>query len=344
MPEKKIDFNIEYFLKIDEKRRKLLKFLEELNAIKNQANKRIQLAQNEEERKNIVCQMQEVDRNSDLKEREFKEVDKEFKELMLLIPNIPDDSVPVGDSDLDNKEIRKWGKRPDLKFEIKDHIQLAQDLDLIDFEKGARVAGFRGYFLKREAVLLCFAIWQYTLDILKKKGFTPIIAPSLVKESALIGTGYLPQQKDEVYSVGEGMYLAGTAEVPLMSYHANEILEEKDLPLKYVGFSPCFRTEIGSYGKDTQGILRVHEFMKLEQVVICQNSKEESVKLHEEITKNAEEILQGLEIPYRVVLNCTGDLGLGQVKKYDIECWVPSQNRYRETHSSSYFLTIRPED
>ncbi len=335
---KKIDFDIEYFLKIDEKRRKLLKFLEELNAIKNQANKRIQLAQNEEERKNIVCQMQEVDRNSDLKEKEFKEVDKEFKELMLLIPNIPDDSVPVGDSDLDNKEIRKWGKRPDLKFEIKDHIQLAQDLDLIDFEKGARVAGFRGYFLKREAVLLCFAIWQYALDILKKKGFTPIIAPSLVKESALIGTGYLPQQKDEVYSVGEGMYLAGTAEVPLMSYHANEILEEKDLPLKYVGFSPCFRTEIGSYGKDTQGILRVHEFMKLEQVVICQNSKEESVKLNEEITKNAEEILQGLEIPYRVVLNCTGDLGLGQVKKYDIECWVPSQNRYRETHSSSYFF------
>jgi len=139
------------------------------------------------------------------------------------------------------------------------------------------------------------------------------------------------------------MYLAGTAEVPLMSYHANEILEEKDLPLKYVGFSPCFRTEIGSYGKDTQGILRVHEFMKLEQVVICQNSKEESVKLHEEITKNAEEILQGLEIPYRVVLNCTGDLGLGQVKNMILNVGFLRKS-LSGTHSSSYFLTIRPED
>jgi len=338
---KKVDFDVDKFLKIDERRRELMKSIEELNAIKNQANKRIQLAQSEPERKDIISQMQELDKNSDSQEKEFKAADEEFKRLMLLVPNIPDESVPAGDSDLDNAEVKKWGKIPGFNFELKDHVQLAKDLDLIDFEKGAAVSGFRGYFLKKEAALLCFAIWQYALDILRKKGFTPIIAPSLVKESALIGTGYLPQQEDEVYRAGDDMYLAGTSEVPVMSYHADEVLKEEDLPLKYLGFSPCFRTEIGSYGKDTQGIFRVHEFMKLEQVIFCRNDKEESVKLHEEITKNAEEILQGLEIPYRVVLNCTGDLGLGQVKKYDIECWVPSQNRYRETHSSSYFFDFQ---
>jgi len=338
---KKVDFDVERFLEIDERRRELMKSIEELNAIKNQANKRIQLAQGEAERKDIISQMQELDKNSDVQDREFKAVDEEFKRLMLLVPNIPDDSVPVGDSDLDNAEVRKWGKIPGFNFELKDHVQLAKDLDLIDFERGANVSGFRGYFLKKEAVLLCFAIWQYAMDVLKKKGFTPMIAPSLVKQSALIGTGYLPQQKDEVYSLDEDMYLAGTSEVPVMSYHANEVLEEENLPLKYLGFSPCFRTEIGSYGKDTQGVFRVHEFMKLEQVVFCRNDKEESIRLHEEITKNAEEILQGLEIPYHVVLNCTGDLGLGQIKKYDIECWVSSQNRYRETHSSSYFFDFQ---
>lgn len=166
-------------------------------------------------------------------------------------------------------------------------------------------------------------------------------APSIVKKEAMTGTGYLPQAQDEVYATTDGMYLVGTSEVPLMSYHADEILNEADFPIKYAGFSPCFRTEIGSYGKDTQGIYRVHEFMKIEQVVLCKNDKAESIKLHEEITKNAEEILQGLGLPYHVVVNCTGDLGLGQVKKYDIECWMPSQNKYRETHSSSYFFDFQ---
>lgn len=338
---KKINFDVDYFLEIDRKRKDLMKSIEELNTIKNQANKRIQLAENEEERKNIISQMKELDRNSDNQNQEFKRMDEEFKRLILLIPNIPDESVPEGNSDLDNVEIRKWGKIPNFNFTPKDHVQLAKDLDLIDFERGSKAAGFRGYFLKKEATLICIAIWQYAMDVLRKKGFVPMMAPSLVKESALSGTGYLPQQKDEVYGVGDDMYLAGTSEVSIMNYHSNELLKQEDLPIKYMGFSPCFRTEIGSYGKDTQGIFRVHEFMKIEQVVLCENSKEESVRLHEEITKNAEEILQGLEIPYHVVLNCTGDLGLGQIKKYDIEAWVPSQNRYRETHSSSYFFDFQ---
>ncbi|MDD5569377.1 MAG: serine--tRNA ligase [Candidatus Pacebacteria bacterium] len=338
---KGIDFDVDRLLQVDQKRRQLLQAIEELNKVKNQANKEIQQAKDDEHRKNIIAQMQELDRNSDAGEWEFKEVDEEFQKLMLLVPNIPDESVPEGTCDAENMEIRKWGNIPNFDFTPKDHIELAKNLDLIDFERGAKVAGFRGYFLKREAMLISMAIWKLAADILSEKGFVPMAAPSLVKESALIGTGYLPQQKDEVYCTHDGMYLAGTSEVPVMSYHADEILKEEDLPIKYIGFSPCFRTEIGSYGKDTQGILRVHEFVKIEQVVLCKNDKEESVRLHEEITNNAEEILQALELPYHVVVNCAGDLGLGQVKKYDIECWVPSQNKYRETHSSSYFFDFQ---
>lgn len=338
---KKIRFDVDHLLEVDNRRRELLQSIEEFNAIKNQANKRIQEAKDDEERSVVIAQMKELDRNSDDRGEEFKKVDAEFDSLMLLVPNIPDDSVPVGDSDEDNVEVRKWGEIREFNFPIKDHVQIAKDLDLVDFERGTKVAGFRGYFLKREAMLLCMAIWQYATDLLVKKGFIPVQAPALVNKEAMTGTGYLPQAKDEVYETDDGMYLAGTSEVAMMSYHSNETLKEDDLPIKYMGFSPCYRTEIGSYGKDTQGILRVHEFMKIEQVVLCKNDKEESVKIHEELTANAEEILQGLGLPYHVVLNCSGDLGLGQVKKYDIECWVPSQGKYRETHSSSYFFDFQ---
>ncbi len=338
---KMVDFDVDYFLQIDQKRKKLIQDIEELNKIKNQASKEIQNAKDAEQRKTIIAQMQELDRNSDNEEGEYKKIDEEFQKLMLLIPNIPDESVPEGKSDADNIETKKWGKIRKFDFTVKDHVQLAKDLDLVDFERGTKVSGFRGYFLKNEGFLLCMAIWNYALEVLMKKGFVPMGAPSLVNEKAMTGTGYLPQAKDEVYATTDGMYLAGTSEVSVMSYHSNEILSEKDLPIKFAGFSPCFRTEIGSYGKDTQGIFRVHEFMKIEQVVLCKNDKQESIKLHEEITKNAEQILQGLELPYHVVTNCTGDLGLGQVKKYDIECWVPSQNKYRETHSSSYFFDFQ---
>ncbi|MCK9578314.1 serine--tRNA ligase [bacterium] len=338
---KHIDFDLDLLLKLDIRRRELLQAIEEINAIKNQANKRIQEAKTSEERATIIAQMKEADSNGDNNNEEFRKVNNDFNALMLLVPNIPDESVPVGDSDEDNVEIRKWGEIKNFNFPVKDHVQIAKDLDLVDFERGTKVAGFRGYFLKREAMLLSMAIWQYATDIITKDGFIPFCAPSLVSKEAMTGTGYLPQSKDEVYETHDGMYLAGTSEVAVMSYHSDEILKEDDLPRKYMGFSPCFRTEIGSYGKDTQGILRVHEFMKIEQVVLCKNDKEETVRLHEAITKNAENILQGLGLPYHVVLNCSGDLGLGQVKKYDIECWVPSQNKYRETHSSSYFFEFQ---
>ncbi len=212
-----------------------------------------------------------------------------------------------------------------------------ESLGLVDLERGVKVAGFRGYFLKGDAALMSVALWQLAFEMWTKKGFIPLIAPSLVREEGLMGSGWFPQGKEEVYKTQDDLYLTGTAEVPVTAFHQEEILDEKELPKKYVAFSPCFRREAGSYGKDTKGIFRLHEFAKVEQVILCRADHEESVRWHEEITKNSEEIMQALGIPYRVVVNCGGDLKLANVKTYDIEAWIPSENRYRETHSSSYY-------
>jgi seryl-tRNA synthetase len=323
--------DVDALLAVDERRRHVLKELEEKRAKQNAGSRGGPKAPTELE---ALKKLKEEIR---VLEEEIKSAQKEFDALMLLVPQVPDPSVPEGRGDADNVEIRKWGKVPEFDFKPKDYMTLMGELDLVDAERGAKVSGFRGYFLKNEGLLLSFALWNFTLEKLLKKGFAPLLAPAIVRELSFVGTGWLPQGKDEVYRIGENEYLAGTAEVPVMGYHSDETLEEKDLPKKYIAFSPCFRAEAGSYGKDTKGILRVHEFFKLEQVVLCRNNHEESVKWHEEITKNAEEIVQALKLPYRVVVNCAGDLGLGQVKKYDIETWLPSQERYRETHSSSYF-------
>jgi seryl-tRNA synthetase len=328
---------IDELIVIDEKRRDLIQKSEEMRARQKKTEDR-------EEAKKIKAEFKKF-------EAELIATEEKWNELMLLIPNIPDESVPEGKSDVDNVEIRKWGEIPKFDFEPKSHIELMEKLNLVDLERGAKVSGFRGYFIKGKAALLCFAVMQYTLEELVKKSFEPFIAPALARESAFLGTGWLPQGKDEVYKTQDDLYLVGTAEVPMMGFHADEILKEEDLPKKYVAFSPCFRREAGSYGKDTKGIYRLHEFLKVEQVILCKADHEESVKWHEQITKNSEEIMQAIKIPYHVVANCGGDLGLGQIKKYDIEAWVPSEKRYRETHSSSYFhdfqtrrLNIRYKD
>ncbi|HVY35732.1 MAG TPA: serine--tRNA ligase, partial [Candidatus Paceibacterota bacterium] len=210
---------------------------------------------------------------------------------------------------------------------------------------------FRGYFLKGDGALLQFALWNYFLSALIKKGFVPLSVPSLVNKNTLYGTGYLPQGEEDLYKTQDEDYLAGTGEVATMSYHSDEVLDLGGLPKKYVAFSPCFRREAGSHGKDVKGLIRVHEFFKLEQVILCEASHEMSVAFHEEITKNVEELLQALGLHYEVVACCGGDIGLGQVKKYDINVWMPSQKKYRETHSASYFhdfqtrrLNIRYKD
>ena len=328
---KGVNVDVDAFLAVDERRRHVLRELEEKRTKQNALSKGGPKAPTELEG------LKKLKEEIKVLEEEIRRVEGEFDGLMLLMPQVPDSSVPEGRGDADNVEIRKWGEAPKFDFKPKDHMTLMTELDLADAERGAKVSGFRGYFLKNEGLLLSFALWNFTLEKLIKKDFIPLLAPAIAKEFNFTGTGWLPQGKDEVYKVGEDEYLIGTAEVSVMGYHANEVLGEKDLPKKYIAFSPCFRSEAGSYGKDTKGILRVHEFYKLEQVVLCRNSHEESVKWHEEITKNAEEIVQALKLPYRVVVNCAGDLGLGQVKKYDIETWLPSQERYRETHSSSYF-------
>jgi len=334
---KHIDFNVDRLFDLDDIRRGLIQEVDSLRAEQNVESERIAKMKDESKRESLIAEMRELKDKLSKKEEELKKANEKWQDLMLQVPNIPDLSVPEGEDDLDNKEIRKWGELPKFGFNPKDHIELMKNLDLADFERGVRVSGFRGYFLKNEAVLLSLAIWQLAMDQMLEAGFIPFIAPSLVKEGSFMGTGWLPQGKDEVYKTQDDLYLSGTAEVPIMGYHAGEILEEEDLPKKYFAFSPCYRREAGSYGKDTRGLYRLHEFMKVEQVVLCRADHQESVKWHEEITENSEKLMKKLEIPYRVVLNCGGDLGLGQVKKYDIEGWIASRKRYGETHSASYF-------
>ncbi|NOY35403.1 MAG: serine--tRNA ligase [bacterium] len=334
---KHIDFDVQKLLDADEKRLALLRVVEEARAKQNVAGDKIATTQDAEERKNLIEEMKGLKESLTEKEKELKETEKEWRELMLLVPNIPDPSVPEGKSDEDNVEVRKWGEIPEWDFEPKSHIEIMEKLGIVDFERGAKVSGFRGYFLRGDAALLNFAVLHFAMEKMVEAGFEPFIAPSMVKEESFLGTGWLPQGKDEIYKTQDDLYLSGTAEVPMMGLHKDEVLREEDLPKTYVAFSPCFRREAGSYGKDTKGLIRVHEFYKMEQIALCEANHQESVKWHEEINRNVENLMQALKIPYRVVANCGGDLGLGQVKKYDVELWVPAENKYREISSASYF-------
>src|SRR3989344_1991359 len=347
---KHIDFDVKKLIEIDDRRKELSQEIDQKRAKQNEVSEKIPTVPREEKEALIrkMIPLKEAVRKI---EEELKNVMTEWQKMMVATPNIPDMSVPEGESDLDNKEIKQWGEKPKFDFEPKSHIELMQDLNLVDFERGSKVAGFRGYFLKNEAVLLQFALWNFTQDYFLKKGFSQMMVPSLLKREVFLGTGYIPQGEEDLYKTQDGEYLSGTAEVATMGYHMDEILDKKDLPVKMLGFSSAFRREAGSHGKDTRGILRVHEFYKFEQVVLCEASHEESVKYHEEIERNTEEITEALGLPYHVVVNCGGDLGLGQVKKYDIEVWLPSENKYRETGSASYFhdfqtrrLNIRYKD
>jgi seryl-tRNA synthetase len=299
----------------------------------------------------MITAMKQVKEAMQKEEETLKGVMQKWQSLMIRVPNIPDMSVPEGATDADNKEIKTWGDKPTFAFPPKSHIELMEALDLVDFARGVKVAGFRGYILKNDAVLLNFALIQYVTEHLIKKGFTPAMVPSLVNKELLVGSGYLPQGEDDLYRTQDNSYLAGTGEVATMGYYMDEVIDRAQLPVKFLAFSPCFRREAGSHSKDTKGLKRVHEFFKLEQVMLCEASHEESVKWHEQLLENAEEIMQALQLPYHVVLNCAGDLGLGQVKKYDVEAWIPSQQAWCETHSCSYFhdfqsrrLNIRYKD
>lgn len=345
------DFDVNALIAIDDKRLEALHAFESLRAEQNAMSDKIAAEQNADARTEMINGMKTLKEDLTKREETLREIMKEWQALMLQVPNIPDMSVPEGQSDEDNQEIRTSGTKPTFSFPVKDHLALMQDLDMADFERGTKVSGFRGYFLKNDGALLEMALWNLFTDKLVAKGFSPMIVPSLVNKETLFGTGYLPQGEEDLYKTQDGDYLAGTGEVATMAYYSGEVLDKSSLPKKMLAFSPCFRREAGSHNKDVKGLVRVHEFFKLEQIILCEASHEQSVAFHEELTKNVEEILQLLLLPYRVVVNCAGDLGLGQVKKYDIEVWVPSQEKYRETHSASYFhdfqtrrLNIRYKD
>jgi len=328
----KIDIN--RLLELDKKRRKFLKALEDLKAKKNKAGKEISKTKEKGKRRKIISQMREIDRREDNLKKDFKKIDRDFNKLMLKVPNLPLAGVPIGKDDTGNVILREVGKRTDFKFKSRDYLELAENLDLIDIRRAAKVSGTRFSFLKKEAVLLEFALIRLAFDLLTEEGFIPLITPVMIKPELMEGMGYVERGKDDIYFIEkDNLYLAGTTEQVIGAMHANEVFEEKDLPRRYVGFSSWFRREAGSYGRDSWGLFRVHQFDGIEMFSFCHPSQSE--KEHKLFLSLQEKMMKLLEIPYRVVNICTGDLGDPAAAKFDIEAWMPSQGCYRETHSTS---------
>lgn len=334
---KKIKIDLNELLKADDERLLLLGEVESMRAEQNAVSDRITQITDQAAKAELIRNMQLVKEELKGKEEKLKAVMDVWRDLMLRVPNVPDMSVPDGDSDAENQEIKVWGEKTVFDFVPKDHVEIMKALDIADFERGAKVHGFRGYFLKGDGALLSMAIWQYAMDFFGARGFQPILAPSIVRKEHFYGTGHLPNDAEDLFETQDNDFLSGTAEVPVMGYYSNEVLQASELPIKFLGFSPCFRREAGSHGKDTRGLIRVHEFYKVEQVILCEASHEASVAFHDALNRNTEEFIESLGIPYHTVVNCGGDLGLGQVKKYDIELWVPGEEKYREISSASYF-------
>ncbi len=324
--DKQLKLDVDHLLEIDAKQRELALEVQKLREEKNQAAK----ARDIEKGKKVGQEL-------GVKENALRAVDEELKTWLFQVPNPPAADVPVGPNESGNVEIRQVGKVPTFTFSPKSHEELALNLDMYDAKRAVKIAGTRSFFLKGDLVLLEQAIMNFALDLMTKHGFTPMTVPWMVNEEALWGTGYFPWGIEDHYKTQDGQGLIGTSEVSLTAYHKDEILNESDLPVKMVGISPCFRREVGTYGKDTKGFIRVHQFTKVEQVVLTVADEEETRKWHEKMLGFSEELLQALGLSYRVLLMCTGDMGAGQRKKYDIETWFPSQDTYRETHSASYF-------
>jgi seryl-tRNA synthetase len=349
---KGIDLDLDNLLEVDERRVKLLQEIEKLNAKKNELNEEMKGGKDKDK---IIAEGKKIKEKLAKLEPEYKEVKQRFDELMVKAPNLVSPDTPIGKNSDDNVEIEKWGDAPKFDFEPKDHIQLGRDLDILDLERGTKVGGYRGYYLKNEGALLVMALMMFAMEKMVDRGYKPMIPPTLVKGFALFGSGYFSGleyngEVDEIYQVAtsdkeasgevskEKKFLVGTAEPSLLAYYANETLKEEQLPMRLCGFSQCYRSEIGSYGKDTKGFYRVHEFMKIEQVVIVQADIEESNKLQDEMVSISKEIHQDLELPHRLLRICTGDMSPGKHRAFDIETWLPASGRWAETGSASNFL------
>lgn len=316
---KHIEVDVERILFLDTERRALLQQIEKLRSNRNQ----LDIEQAKVEGPKLKEQLKQL-------EEKLQPIEIEFQEKVLWLPNFPDSQVPDGESDQDNQAIKLVGQKPVFDFEPKDHEALLKILDLADFQRAAKVAGNRFYYLKNQAVVLEMALMRFALDFMLKRGFQALTVPDIVNRSAMYGTGHFPPEHD-AYQTQDSEYLAGTAEIGLINYHADEILDH--LPARYCGFSACFRREAGTYGKATGGLFRVHQFHKIEMVSFVK--PEDSQTEHEFLLALAEELLSELGLHYRVVINCGGDLGLPQAKKYDIETWMAGKGVYGETHSCS---------
>ena len=332
---KNLDFNLDDLIKLDSHILELKKTLQSLEEQKNLNAKKVAMVSLEEREKYLVIG-RNISQNIDIIKPKLRDLEDQLKSLLLLVPNIPSIDAPIGLNENDNLEIKRVGECRSFTFKALDHVQILEKNNWAELERIAKISGSRSYALTNEMVLLEMALLKFGMDKMRAKGFTLITVPAFAREFAFMGTGHFPTGKDQVYFIPtDDLYLTGTAEVVLNALHSEDNLKEADLPILYAGFSPCFRREAGSAGRDTRGLIRVHQFYKVEQFVICKNSLEESAFWHQKLLNTSEEIMQDLELPYRVVDVCTGDMGLGKVRQYDLEAWVPSENCYRETHSCS---------
>ena len=328
------NFDLDELLKLDEKKRKLQTELEGISAEKNKASKEITSAKTPAQKKKIIGGMQKIDKKADKIKPELNKLEEEIRGLLYKIPNILAEDVPTGKDESENVVLKQVGKVPTFNFEVKDHVALGEALGIIDLKTAAQVSGARFVYLKGKLALLQFALIQHTFDVLVKKGFIPVIPPVMIKPEIYEKMARLSEEdkNERYYFPQDDLYLIGSAEHTLGPLHIDEILEEKNLPLRYVGYSTAFRREAGSYGKDTKGILRVHQFDKIEMESFT--VKEDSLKEQDFIVGLQEELVKSLKIPYQVVMICTGDMGKPDARQIDIECWMPGQNKYRETHTS----------
>ena len=356
LAERGAEIDFEEFWALDRGRKEIIKKVEKLERERNIGSKKVgelrregkkeEAQELQEEMKRISAQIKEL---GELRAR----AEEEFRNFLLTIPNISHDSVPVGGSDADNVEIRKWGEPKDFDFEPKDHVEIGKDLDILDLDRAAKITGARFALYKGLGARLERALINFMLDLhTNEHGYTEVLPPFMANTDSFIGTGNLPKFEEDLFKIeGTDFYLVPTAEVPVTNIHRDEILKEDELPIKYVAYTPCFRSEAGSYGKDVRGIIRQHQFNKVELVKF--SNPDSSYEEHESLTENAARVLELLGLPYRVVLLCTGDMGFSSAKTYDLEVWVPSENTFREISSCSNFedfqarrasIRYRPKD
>jgi seryl-tRNA synthetase len=334
---KNLTVDIDRIITLDQQVRSHQVRWEELQAERNHLSKEIGKAP-ADQRDAMKARVAAIKTDMERIESEMEAPKSDLQTLLLLVPNPARADVPLGKDDSENVEVKRWGQPRTFDFKPKDHMELGKISQMLDFERGVKLAGSRSYVLRGDLALLEHAVLRFTVDFLAARGYEPMSIPVLVKEDCMYGTGYFPVGREQAYLVErDELVLVGTAEVSLTSFFSGEILKEQELPFRCFASSGSFRREAGTYGKDTAGLYRVHQFQKVEQVIIAPADQELSEKLHDELVANAEHILQAFELPYRIVYVCTGDLGQGQIRKHDIETWMPSRNNYAETHSCSTF-------